>query len=239
MKSSNLRHSLAHSQNKGLSEYQRKASLLRTIPSPCRRQRGRWVTAWARRQGAILAPDMSSSNILWVASQLLPKSSWDPGWPTSARRVAARDQLPEETRGTSERVPLLHTQETEWLWPGRWLRCTAHLGQCTRQAPGHLSYSDLRRAQNTCPAEFVPLWSMWELEPEQLRPGKCMKPRACFGQFPCRPTWSLSSVDPESTHAMSQGKLSVVQTLPALPTHTSDICLKSSSLPTAQLNKWA
>ena len=53
--------------------------------------------------------------ILQHTVELLPKSSWDPGWPTSARSVAARDQLPEETRGTSERVPLLHTQETERL----------------------------------------------------------------------------------------------------------------------------
>ena len=36
-----LRHSLARSQNKGLSEYQRRASELWTGPSPRRRQRGR------------------------------------------------------------------------------------------------------------------------------------------------------------------------------------------------------
>ena len=36
-------------------------------------------------------------------------------------------------------------------------------------------------------------------EPEQLRPVKCMKPRPHFGQFPCKATWSLSSVDLEST----------------------------------------
>ena len=35
-KSSNLRHCLACSQNKGLSEYQRRASQLRTSPSPTR-----------------------------------------------------------------------------------------------------------------------------------------------------------------------------------------------------------
>ena len=47
--------------------------------------------------------------------RMLPKSSWDPGWPTSARRVTVRDQLPEETRGTSEKELWLHTQETKWL----------------------------------------------------------------------------------------------------------------------------
>ena len=39
-KISNLRHSWACSQNKGLSEYQRRASQLRTGPSPCQRQVG-------------------------------------------------------------------------------------------------------------------------------------------------------------------------------------------------------
>ena len=55
----------------------------------------------------------------------------------------------------------------------------------------------------------------------------------------CRATWSLSSVDQESTHAVSGGKPSVAETLHALPTQTSDICLQCSSLPTARLNKWA
>ena len=78
---------------------------------------------------------------------------------------------------------------------------------------GHLSSLGLGRAQNTSPTKSVPLWSTQEPEPEQLRPGKCTKPRACFGQLPCRTTWSLSSVDQESTHAVSWGKPSVVRTL--------------------------
>ena len=51
-----------------------------------------------------------------------------------------------------------------------------------------------------------------------------MKPRASFGQFPCRATWSLSSIDWERTHDMSWGKPNMVHTLQALPTHTNDIC---------------
>ena len=35
--------------------------------------------------------------------------------------------------------------------------------------------------------------------PELLGPGEGTKRRACFGQFPCRATWILSSVDWEST----------------------------------------
>ena len=47
-----------------------------------------------------------------------------------------------------------------------------------------------------------------------------------------RATWSLSSVDWESTHAVSGGN-SAAETLEALPTHANDICLQCSSLPTA------
>ena len=96
--------------------------------------------------------------------------------------------------------------ETERLGPGWWSRHTAHLRQYARQAPGHLSCSDLRRAQNARRAESVPLRSSREPEPEQLTPGKCMKCRAHFGQYPCRATWSLSSVDQESTYSCELGQ---------------------------------
>ena len=109
-------------------------------------------------------------------------------------------------------------------------------GEYTHQAPGHLSGSDLGRARNTGPTESVSLWSIREPEHEWLRPGKCTQPMARFGQFPYRATWSLSSVNRESTHAMKGGKTSGAHTLQALPTHTSDICLQCFSLPIAQLN---
>ena len=84
-------------------------------------------------------------------------------------------------------------------------------GVCLRQAPGCLSCSDLGRAQNAGLTESVPLWSTREPEPERLRPGKCLQPRAHFRKFPCRAAWSLSSVDRESTHALSRGKPSVAR----------------------------
>ena len=92
---------------------------------------------------------------------------------------------------------LRRTRGTNRPGPGRWLRHTDHLGQCTCQAPGHLSCLDLGRAQNAHPTDSVPLWSTQE--PEQLRPGKFPKRKAHFGQYPCRAPWSLSSVDPGST----------------------------------------
>ena len=57
--------------------------------------------------------------------------------------------------------------------------------------------------QNAGPTECVPFWSTQEPEPEQLRPGKCTQLSAHLRQSPCRITWSLSSVDQESTHAVS------------------------------------
>ena len=55
----------------------------------------------------------------------------------------------------------------------------------------------LGKTQNAHPNESVPLWSTQE--PEKLRPGKCTKRQACFGQYPRRGPWSLSSVDPGNT----------------------------------------
>ena len=57
MKGSNLTHRLAHSQNKGLSKYQRRGSQLHTGPSPAAGGRSRHATARAGRQGSILVPE--------------------------------------------------------------------------------------------------------------------------------------------------------------------------------------
>ena len=109
------------------------------------RQRGRLATARAGRQGVVTisAPEPASSTKLWAGSQLLTTDSWDPGWLTSARRVAAWDQL---SRGDTR-----HTRETKWPGLGKWLKCTVHLGQCAHQTLGCLSCSDLGRTQNACP----------------------------------------------------------------------------------------
>ena len=188
---------------------------------------------------------MVPSTKLRARSQLLTKSSWDPGWLTSTRRVSTRDQLSRgDTWHTWDSAPAAHTgnraagtremirhtspQDPHHTWE-----------ECTCQAPGRLSWSDLGRAQKVGPTESAPLWSTREHELECLRPGKCRQPRACFSQSPCRATWILSSVDRESTYTVSRGKPSVAKTLWALPTHVSDICLQCYSLPTARLNKWA
>ena len=142
----------------------------------------------------------------------------------------------QKTHGTPEMARPLCTQETGRLGWGRHKRhpllgesmLTKHLVP-ELLGPG--------KGTNAGPTESVPLWSTREPEPEWLRLGKCTQPRALLRRFPCRAPWSLSSVDWESTHAMSRGKPSVAQTRRALPTHASDICLQYSSLPTAQLKK--
>ena len=53
-----------------------------------------------------------------------------------------------------------------------------------RQTPDHLSCSDLGRAQNAGPMESEPLRTTEVPEPEQLRPGKCIQPRAGLRRFP-------------------------------------------------------
>ena len=238
--SSNLELSLAHSQNKGLSKYQRKASQLQTIPSSCKRQRGRPATARVRKKGAISAPETASSTKMWVGSWLLTKSFWDPGKLTSAGGSLPEISSPEETHNTPETALLQRTQGTERLGVGRLLRCT-HWPPGTVCSPSSWLPEVLRPGKGTkcTPSRvcaFVGYLRTWTWAGENW---EVHKTHGLLWTVPCRTTWSLSSVDWESTHAMSGGKPSVAQTLWALPTQASGICLQSSFLPTAQLNKWA
>ena len=97
-----------------------------TLP-PCWQQRGRQATARARRRGAISAPETTSS--VWASSQLLTKFSWDPGQLTSARRTAARDELPRgDTRNTWDGASTVHPGN-QLAGTGEVIRCTTHLGR--------------------------------------------------------------------------------------------------------------
>ena len=99
VKSSNLRHCQAHSQNKGLSKHQRRGSWMQTGPCTAGSKESGRQQPEPEGEGVISMPETASSTKLRAGSQLLTKSSWDPGWLTSARRVAARDQL---SRGDRE-----------------------------------------------------------------------------------------------------------------------------------------
>ena len=162
--------------------------------------------------------------------------SWmvDIPWEGHSQRSAPQKRHTAHLRQRSRCAP---RKPSGWDMGGDKTHCPTW-GVCAHQAPGRLSCSDLGRAQTAGPTESVPLCNTREPkpEPEWLRLGKCTQPRARLRRFPCRATWKLSNVDQESTNAVS-GANPVAETLRALLTHTSDICLQCSSLPTAQLNK--
>ena len=79
---------------------------------------------------------------------------------------------------TWEGAPVVHP-ENRVARTGEAISCS----DCTRRTPHHLSCSELGRAQNTGPTESVPLRTTRVPEPEQLRLGKCIQPRAGSGQF--------------------------------------------------------
>ena len=93
-KSSNLRHCQTHSQNKGLNEYQRRASRLRTGPSSLEGREAGKRQPEPEGKGRSRPQRWHPLANCEQAPKLLTKSSWAPGRWTSARRVTARDQLP-------------------------------------------------------------------------------------------------------------------------------------------------
>ena len=167
VKGSNLMWSQAHSQNKGLSEYQRRASWLQTGPSPRQRQRGKCANSQSQKTGGNLSPETASSTNLWAGSQLLTKSSWDPGQLTSARRVAAWDQLPKG--------------DTQLTWDGALMAHRGNWAAGTRE---------LNKMHN--PPETVHWLGTWS--PELPGPGKgtkCMPNLVCaFAEYPRSWTWA-------------------------------------------------
>ena len=89
---------------------------------PPGKQRGRCVTARARRKGvaAISAPETASLTKLWADCQLLTTSSWDPGRFTSPRRVTAWDQLTRgDTQHTWDCALTVHPGNGEQVQAGR------------------------------------------------------------------------------------------------------------------------
>ena len=149
---------------------------------------------------------LASSIRLWAGPQLLTTSSWDPGQLTSARRVAAWDQLPRGHTWHTWVSTLVVHPGNRVAGTGEVIKMRGHLGQCTHQASGHLNCSNLGSTQNARPTESPPLRITWEPERERLRPEKGTKCRVRFGEGPCSATWSLSSVDMESARHRELGQ---------------------------------
>ena len=142
MKSPNLRHRQARSQNKGLS---RASRLYQTIP--------RWKQAGDGSQsqkGTTVAPERhpvpNCKETSW-----LTKTSWDSGHSTSARRVAA----PQKRQTAHLRSPTHCTprKPSDWDREGDKLQPSTG-GDYTCQAPGRLSCWDLGQAQNAGPTKW-------------------------------------------------------------------------------------
>ena len=72
----------------------------------------------------------------------------------------------------------------------------------TVQSPSTWSLELIRPGKSTkcTPIRVLPLWSTQEAG--WLRPRNCVKRRAHLEQCPCRAAWTLSSVDPGSSHCL-------------------------------------
>ena len=145
---------------------------------------------------------------------------------------------PEETEGTPGIVLPQCTWETERPGPGKWIRCMAHLGQCTQQAPGCLSCLDLGRAQNArppwvcAPAENLRTWAAqtWEVHerhsPLRRVPLKStLEPEKCKLRKYTLP-WAVAN-SLQSIHCKHSPHMPVVF-----------VCSVPTS-PTTQLDEWA
>ena len=75
-------------------------------------------TGNSQQKSSPSAPEKASSTKQQAGSELLTKPPWDPGWLTSAGRVAARDQLPRGEHSTPEMVLPLCTRELSIRDPG-------------------------------------------------------------------------------------------------------------------------
>ena len=238
MKNSNLRHSLTGSQNKGLSEYQRRVSLLWIGLSPLLDTERQAGDIQSRKVRGDLGP---RDSILHQTVSRLPATnevflgSWmvDICQEGRSQRSAPRG----DTRHIWDGALAVH-QGNQGAGTGEVIRCTAQMGECTRQAPGCLSCSDLWMAQNADPTESVPLWSPQEPEPERVDLGSARNPGPALDSSPAEQpeAWAVQT---GKAHTPWVDANPEAHTRGALPTHTSDICLQCSSFPTAQLNKWA
>ena len=180
----------------------------------------------------ISAPETASPTKLLASSQLLTKSSWDPGWLTYSGGVAVRDQFPRRDTwptwdGASTEHPgnrvagtgkvIRHTTQPgesvlvkHWVtwaaqtWEGDKMQALPSLYLCGVPKNLNLSGLDLGRAHNPGTASDSSQQS--NLEPKQCKTGKAHTPWAR-----ANPVWR----DTASAH---------------------QCCLQWPSLPTAWLN---
>ena len=150
-KSPNLRHCQARSQNKGLS----RASWLHSGPSPARHRQAKAARA-GRGQSQPQRVILYQTAADFVANQDF-LGSWTVNicWEGLSQRSAPQKRHTAHLRRCTH---CTSRKSSSWNRGGDKTQPTTR-GDCTRQAPGHLSCSDLGRAQNACPTKSAPLWS--------------------------------------------------------------------------------
>ena len=121
------------------------------------------MTGSQSQKGAIAAPERHYlPNYKQVS--LVTKTSWGSG-----------------QSSTWEGAPVVHP-ENRAAGTGEAKSRSDH----THQTHHHPNFSELGRTQNAGPTESVPLRTTWVSEPERLRPGRCMQPRAGLRWFPAK-----------------------------------------------------
>ena len=160
---------MARSQNKGLSEHQRRPSRLRTGPSPRWRER-RAGDSQSRKARGNLDPRDASSTKLWAGPQWRTKASeildsWHP--PGGSQPETSS---PEDTHGAAE-MALHGTPRNPRGWPGRW----------TGAPPG---------CRSVCATDLVSwaaqTWRGHETQAQSL----------CLGAVPGNLTWEVRAEQP-------------------------------------------
>ena len=159
MKSSNLRHFQAHSQSKGLSDHQRRASWLRTGPCPLEAGRQAGDIQSRKARGNLSLRD----GIPYQTAKRLPIANQDflGCWTVDIRQEGGSQRSVLQKRHTEHlRQCSQCTPEKLSSWDQRGDK-THHptWKECALQAPGRLSCLDLERVQTTGQTESVPLWS--------------------------------------------------------------------------------
>ena len=170
MKSPNLRHHQARPQNKGLS----RTSWLRTGPSTAGDRQARA----ARAEGGNCGPREASCSKL--QADFIANQDFLGFWIVDIRQEGRSQRSAPQKRHMAHLRWLTHftPRKPSGLDGGDDKSQLSTGGGCAHQAPGHLSCSDVGRAQNAGPTKSAPLQSTQEPKPERFRPGECMQPRA-------------------------------------------------------------
>ena len=185
MKIPNLRHRTE--------QYQRRVSRLWNGPSPTGSS-GEAGPSQSQK-GANSAPERASSSKLQTGFQFLTKD-FQRFWMVDRCRegLSQRSAAQKRHKANWTRAP----GKLRWGQGGEKLCCT--WGECAHQAPSFLSCSEQGRHKTQAQQSLL-LYGV----PENMS-GLGLRSACNSGPVPRRATWSLSSVDGVSTHAMSVGK---------------------------------